>query len=114
MTVSISKALRAHTVAENTSMADNKVTEQQSLGDKITACFKDVFKSCYNFDKKNKIGESQVIIKLKPQSIATFYFTTIDYGERKSAKLDLIEVPDEKGFQTQAANPLPPRENGKN
>ncbi len=38
-------------------MTDSEAAEQ-SLGDKISACLKDVFKSCYSFDHKNKIGKS--------------------------------------------------------
>ncbi len=40
--------------------ADSKTTEP-SLGEKISACFKDVFKSCYNIDQKNKTGKLLVL-----------------------------------------------------
>ncbi len=37
-------------------MTDSKAADQ-SFGEKITACFKDIFKSCYNLDKNDKIGK---------------------------------------------------------
>ena len=31
---------------------------KQSLGERLTACFTDYFKSCYNIDKTNKPGKT--------------------------------------------------------